>query len=114
MLALRRAQLHLSASWVAEEQGPTPCASLPGRREEKLSGGQGRKLLSFMAEEKTGRKPEKEGGPGLENTGPETGEAGLRAKRMAYTCWNDGVSNYVEPGWEWFTCWRCGALVYTA
>ena len=67
-----------------------------------------------MAEEKTGKKPEKEGGRGMENAGPETGEAGPRAKRMTYTCWNDGVSNYVEPGWEWFTCWRCGALVYTA
>ena len=67
-----------------------------------------------MVEEKTGRKPENEGGRGMENAGPETGEAGPRAKRMAYTCWNDGVSNYVEPGWEWFTCWRCGALVYTA
>lgn len=65
-----------------------------------------------MAVEKTGRKPEKEGGPGAETA--ETAEAGPRSKRMAYTCWNDGVANYVEPGWEWFTCWRCGALVYTA
>jgi hypothetical protein len=66
-----------------------------------------------MAEEKTGRKPEKDGGRGMESDGPEN-EASSRAKRMAYTCWNDGVANYVEPGWEWFTCWRCGALVYTA
>ena len=41
-------------------------------------------------------------------------EAAPRSKRMAYICWNDGASNFVEPGWEWFTCWRCGALVYTA
>jgi hypothetical protein len=68
----------------------------------------------FMAGEKTGKQPEKQGGPGRENAGPETSEAGPRSKRMAYTCWNDGASNYVEPGWEWFTCWRCGALVYTA
>lgn len=66
-----------------------------------------------MADEKTGRKPEKEGGRGMESDTPET-EASPRVKRMAYTCWNDGVANYVEPGWEWFTCWRCGALVYTA
>jgi len=67
-----------------------------------------------MAGEKTGRKPDKEGGLGTESAGPETAEAGPRSKRMAYTCWNDGASNYVEPNWEWFTCWRCGALVYTA
>jgi hypothetical protein len=67
-----------------------------------------------MAGEKTGRNPEKKGGRGIEVTEAETEEAGSRAKRMAYTCWNDGVANYVEPGWEWFTCWRCGSLVYTA
>lgn len=50
----------------------------------------------------------------MQSDSAETGEATPRVKRMAYTCWNDGVANYVEPGWEWFTCWRCGSLVYTA
>jgi hypothetical protein len=67
-----------------------------------------------MAEEKSGKKPEKPGGPGIEKDPPANAEAEPRSKRMAYTCWNDGTSNFVEPGWEWFTCWRCGALVYTA
>jgi hypothetical protein len=67
-----------------------------------------------MADEKTGRKPSKPGGAGLEKDEAGAGEAAPRAKRMAYTCWNDGAANFVEPGWEWFTCWRCGALVYTA
>lgn len=91
-----------------------PCASLPGLPEEELSGGQGRWRKLVMAGDKTGKKPEKEGGRGMQSAGPDTGEATPRAKRMAYTCWNDGVANYVEPGWEWFTCWRCGSLVYTA
>lgn len=67
-----------------------------------------------MAGDNIGRNPEKKGGRGIETAGPETEEAGPRVKRLAYTCWNDGVANYVEPGWEWFTCWRCGSLVYTA
>jgi hypothetical protein len=50
----------------------------------------------------------------MEKDPPVAVEAGPRSKRMAYICWNDGASNFVEPGWEWFTCWRCGALVYTA
>ena len=66
-----------------------------------------------MAGDNRGRNPEKKGGRGIETAGPET-EAEPRVKRMAYTCWNDGVANYVEPGWEWFTCWRCGSLVFTA
>lgn len=67
-----------------------------------------------MAGEKSGKKPEQPGGPGLEKDLPASDEAALRSKRMAYICWNDGAPNFVEPGWEWFTCWRCGALVYTA
>ena len=50
----------------------------------------------------------------MEKDPPKSVEAESRSKRMAYICWNDGASNFVEPGWEWFTCWRCGALVYTA
>jgi hypothetical protein len=67
-----------------------------------------------MAAEKSGKKPERPGGAGLEADKQESGEAAPRSKRMAYICWNDGAPNYVEPGWEWFTCWRCGELVYTA
>jgi hypothetical protein len=67
-----------------------------------------------MAGEKSGRKPDKQGGSGMEKDPPESVEAAPRSKRMAYICWNDGASNFVEPGWEWFTGWRCGALVYTA
>jgi hypothetical protein len=68
-----------------------------------------------MADQKSGRKPDKPGGLGIEKDPPaKAAEAEPRSKRMAYICWNDGASNFVEPGWEWFTCWRCGALVYTA
>lgn len=67
-----------------------------------------------MAAENTGKKPERPGGAGLEEDKPGAGEATSRSKRMAYICWNDGAPNYVEPGWEWFTCWRCGELVYTS
>jgi hypothetical protein len=63
--------------------------------------------------ENIGKKPDKRGGLGAKDAGPQT-EAGPRSKRMTYTCWNDGTPNFVEPGWEWFTCWRCGALVLTA
>ena len=65
-----------------------------------------------MAAENAGKKPERPGGAGLEKDTPDNGEAAPRSKRMSYVCWNDGASNYVEPGWEWFTCWRCGALNY--
>ena len=67
-----------------------------------------------MAAEKSGKKPDRPGGPGLEKDEQDPAEAAPRSKRMAYICWNDGTPNYVEPGWEWFTCWRCGELVYTA
>lgn len=67
-----------------------------------------------MPADNAGRKPETAGGAGLEKDPPAPVEAESRSKRMAYICWNDGASNFVEPGWEWFTCWRCGALVYTA
>lgn len=67
-----------------------------------------------MAAEKSGKKPEQPGGVGLKEDRQDSGEATLHSKRMAYICWNDGAPNYVEPNWEWFTCWRCGALVYTA
>lgn len=91
-----------------------PCASLPGYRRSFRDLPAARQESLVMAEEKTGRKPDKEGGLGTENAGPETAEASPRSKRMAYTCWNDAAPNYVEPNWEWFTCWRCGALVYTS
>ena len=67
-----------------------------------------------MAAEKSGKKPERPGGAGLEKDTPQSGDAAPRSMRMSIICWNDGTPNYVEPGWEWFTCWRCGALVYTA
>ncbi len=31
---------------------------------------------------------------------------------LVYICFNDGAVNYVDPGWTWWTCWRCGALNY--
>ncbi len=90
-----------------------PCTSWPGfdhsRRETRTG-----EEENHMAGENSGRKPEKPGGQGMETDPPAPVEAASRSKRMAYICWNDGASNFVEPGWEWFTCWRCGALVYTA
>ena len=111
LLALRRVELHLS-DWLAEEQGSIPCASLPDLNISRRRRGQARK--KNMEGEKSGRKPETPGGPGIQKDPPPEAEAAPRSKRMAYICWNDGASNFVEPGWEWFTCWRCGALVYTA
>ena len=61
-----------------------------------------------MADEKAGKKPEKEGGSGAEK---EVSEAGGR-HRAVYTCFADGASNIVNANWSWFTCWRCGALNY--
>ena len=90
-----------------------PCASWPGFENSQRSASPGEEETN-MAGENSGKKPEKPGGVGLEKDPPESVEAEPRSKRMAYICWNDGVSNFVEPGWEWFTCWRCGALVYTA
>ncbi len=65
-----------------------------------------------MADDKTGKKPDKEGGAGTEKGDAEGTEAGGRHRRMLYTCWNDGAGNYVHANWSWFTCWRCGALNY--
>jgi hypothetical protein len=66
-----------------------------------------------MADEKSGKKPDKEGGSGTEKEEAEGGEAGGRHRRTRlYTCWNDGAGNYVSAYWSWFTCWRCGALNY--
>jgi hypothetical protein len=65
---------------------------------------------NFMADEKTGKKPDQEGGIGTEKEGTE--EAGGRYRRVLYTCWRDGAANYVHSNWSWFTCWRCGGLNY--
>ena len=89
-----------------------PCASWPGFENSQRRASPGEEENN-MAGENSGKKPEKPGGVGLEKDPPESVEAEPRSKRMAYICWNDGASNFVEPGWEWFTCWRCGALVYT-
>ena len=89
-----------------------PCASWPGLETPSGEPSPGEEGTN-MAGENSGRKPEKPGGAGLEKDPPAPVEAAPRSKRMAYICWNDGASNFVEPGWEWFTCWRCGALVYT-
>jgi hypothetical protein len=64
-----------------------------------------------MADEKTGKKPDEQGGSGTEK-GADAGEAGGRGRSMLYTCFNDGAGNYVDGSWRWFTCWRCGALNY--
>ena len=112
LLALRRAELHLSK----QLRGRAGFHALhflawPRRIQTEDEVRQGR---NNMAGENSGRKPEKPGGLGMEKDPPAPVEAAPRSKRMAYICWNDGASNFVEPGWEWFTCWRCGALVYTA
>ena len=111
VLALRCVELHVRR--LAEEQGLAPCASWPGLTLRSCNRAQARKE-NKMAAEKSGKKPERPGGAGLKEDRPDSGEATSRSKRMAYICWNDGAPNYVEPGWEWFTCWRCGELVYTS
>jgi hypothetical protein len=51
------------------------------------------------------------GGGGTEKD-TDSNEVGGRRRNLLYTCWNDGVGNYVYGNWRWFTCWRCGALNY--
>jgi hypothetical protein len=64
-----------------------------------------------MADEQSGKKPDKEGGSGVEKEA-DGAEAGGRRRTVLYTCWHDGAGNYVHSNWSWFTCWRCGALNY--
>jgi len=64
-----------------------------------------------MADEKSGKKPDKTGGTGTEKGG-DASEAGGRGRQLLYTCFNDGAGNYVDSNWQYFTCWRCGALNY--
>jgi hypothetical protein len=66
---------------------------------------------NIMADEKSGTKPDKEGGSGAEKE-DDGSEAGGRRRHLLYTCWSDGAGNYVHANWSWFTCWRCGALNY--
>jgi hypothetical protein len=64
-----------------------------------------------MADDKSGKKPDQEGGSGTEKEA-DGAEAGGRRRTLLYTCWRDGAGNYVHSNWSWFTCWRCGALNY--
>jgi hypothetical protein len=67
---------------------------------------------TIMADENAGKKPtDKQGGKGGEKGG-DAGEAGGRGSQLLYTCFNDGAGNYVQSGWTYFTCWKCGALNY--
>ena len=52
-----------------------------------------------MADEKTGKKPDDQGGGGAEK-GADAGEAGGRARQLLYTCFNDGAGNYIDPSWK--------------
>lgn len=64
-----------------------------------------------MADERTGRKPDEDGGAGAEKNEPHGADAGGRSgNKLLYTCWRDGAGNHVPGNWSWFTCWRCGAL----
>jgi hypothetical protein len=55
---------------------------------------------------KTDKQPDGPGGIGREKESEVAG----RGKGFIYTCWNDGAGNYVDPDWEWYTCWRCGVM----
>jgi hypothetical protein len=67
-----------------------------------------------MADKKEEAKQDKrEGGVGMEKDDTQDAEVAGRAKRILYTCWNDGAANYVNPAWNWFTCWRCGVTFYS-
>jgi len=59
-----------------------------------------------MRDEKIGKKPNDEGGLGIEM--PNAAEVAGRERQLMYYCFNCGAGNYVEPSWKWFTCWRCG------
>jgi hypothetical protein len=57
-----------------------------------------------MGEQNEGKKPDQEGGAGLENDTPEV--AG-RARRLMYVCGVCGAMNYADSNWKWLTCWKC-------
>ena len=66
-----------------------------------------------MAEEKMERKPEDgKTGVGKEKDESAGAEVAGRGRQLLYTCFNDGMGNYVDPKWESFTCWRCGTVGY--
>lgn len=72
-----------------------------------------REERAVMADEKIGKKPDKDGGVGAEKDHPENTEDGGRSgSKLLYTCWRDGAGNYVPGNWSWFICWRCGTLNY--
>jgi hypothetical protein len=67
-----------------------------------------------MADKKEEAEPGKgNGGAGLEKDDAQGAEVAGRAKRILYTCWNDGAGNYIDPAWTWFSCWRCGTVLYS-
>lgn len=40
----------------------------------------------------------------------DSAEVAGRKKNVVYTCFNCGALNYVDPDWDWFICWKCGAI----
>ena len=52
-------------------------------------------------------------GPGGTGVEKEEAEVAGRARRLLWVCWNDGAGNYVDPTWKWFSCWKCGAVMYS-
>jgi hypothetical protein len=89
----------------AKSQSDARTCSVNGPRTIFLANGKSVSVSTDMA--KTDKQPDGPGGIGREKESEVTG----RGKGFLYTCWNDGAGNYVDPNWEWFTCWRCGVTV---
>jgi hypothetical protein len=56
---------------------------------------------------RTGRKPEEEGGWGLQ---PEAEEVSGHWFDLYYTCWSCKARNKVGKRWAFFLCWKDGEL----
>ena len=65
-----------------------------------------------MAEETANEKPAGQGGRGDQKPEPESEVGGRVRRRQLYTCYRDGAQNYVDPSWNWFTCWQCSGVTY--
>lgn len=65
-----------------------------------------------MSETSEEKKKDGPGGVGHEKDEAAVAEVAGRGRKFLYTCFADGAGNYVEEGWTWFTCWRCGSLGY--
>jgi len=59
-----------------------------------------------MPEAAKSKKPDQEGGKGVQES-----EVGGRSQVLK-TCWHCGAGNWIPSNWAYFVCWNCSALCY--